>query len=55
VFLDGIGPGSLEDCRNRRGVDFEESEILNRVSTKGGEIPKADYDMKMVHGALGAV
>jgi hypothetical protein len=29
--------------------------ILNRVSTKAGEIPKAEYNMKTTHVALDAV
>jgi hypothetical protein len=52
MFLDGIGPGRLDDCWSWRGLKFER---LNRVSTKNGEVPKAEYNMKMTHVALDAV
>jgi hypothetical protein len=34
---------------------LKEYRILNRVATKGGEVPKAEYNMKMTHFTLDAV
>ncbi|CRI64662.1 hypothetical protein THIOKS12070018 [Thiocapsa sp. KS1] len=55
MFVDGAGPDRLEDCWSWRGLRFRKTRLSNRVSTKGGEAPKAEYIMKMTHVALDAV
>jgi hypothetical protein len=42
-----VGAGAVQS--------FKKYKILNRVSTTGGEVPKAEYNMKMTHVALDAV
>jgi hypothetical protein len=34
---------------------FRKYKMLNRVSTKGGDVPKAEYNMNITHVALDAV